>query len=101
MERLFNVDAALGRRLKERRPEALGKLAAIRSRNLARILEIALQKNESTRSTMKAARRTTNVPVPRHSASSSKRRAARGAGLVCNNHDGQTIGVLHTQNMFS
>ncbi len=44
MERLFNVDAALGRRLKERRPEALGKLAAIPSRNLALMIEIALQK---------------------------------------------------------
>ena len=95
MERLFHVDAALGRRLKERRPKAIRKIAAIRSRNLARILEIALQKNESTRSTLRAARCTTNVPGPCHNTSSSKRRAAGGAGLVCNNHDGHTIGALH------
>jgi len=94
-KRLLHINAALGTRLKERHPKALGKGSPLLGRHLAIINEIALKEK---REKEQASRATPALCVALCNAGSTKHTAGN-AHLVTNKHDGHVVYTLHTQNL--
>ncbi len=106
VKRLIHVNAALGRRLKERHPKALGKGLPLLERHLAltsRPAGIALKEKRQKEQASRAipALSVAQKAAPLHSAGITKNTSARDAHPGAYNHDGHVVYILRTQNLVS